>query len=120
MSKCRSMFALGMIFSIFILGTGQAQEKKEERKKGFLPANFGKLGLSVEQKQKIYGIQAKYKSDLDELNKKIKKVTEDQRADIYGVLSSDQKEKLKEITGFGKKDSDDKSGKNDVMNKVKE
>ena len=74
MSKCRSMFAIGMIFSIFILGTGQAQEKKEERKKGFLPANFGKLGLSVEQKQKIYGIQAKYKSDLDELNKKIKKV----------------------------------------------
>ena len=64
-----------------------------------------------------YNLKAK---EYEYAYKKIKKVTEDQRADIYGVLSSDQKEKLKEIIGFGKKDSDDKSGKNDVMNKVKE
>ncbi|MFM7114417.1 MAG: hypothetical protein ACKO26_25050 [Planctomycetota bacterium] len=89
------------------------QEKKEERKKGFLPPNFGKLGLSDEQKQKIYGIQAKYKAEIEELNKKIKKTTEDQKAEIFSVLSSDQKEKLKEITGFEKKEAPGKAKKND-------
>lgn len=108
------------VFVALVLGAAQAQEKKEERKKGFLPANFGKLGLSNEQKQKIYGIQARYKTELDELNKKIKKAADDQRAEIYGVLSTDQKEKLKEITGFDKKDSNTKPEKNAELKKNKE
>jgi hypothetical protein len=93
------------------------QEKKEERKKGFLPPNFGKLGLSDEQKQKIYGIQAKYKAEIEELNKKIKKTTEDQKSEIFSVLSSDQKEKLKEITGFEKKETSGKATKKDDVKK---
>lgn len=76
----------------------QAQDKK----KGALPANFGKLGLSDEQKQKVYSIQAKYKTEKDDLNKKLKKVTDDQNADVFGVLTPDQKEKLKELTSFEK------------------
>lgn len=103
-----------------LLGYGNAQEKKEEKKRGFLPANFGKLGLSSEQKQKIYNIQSKYKSDIDELNKKIKKASDDQRAEIYSVLSNDQKEKLKEITGFEKKDPSPKSDKKSELNKSKQ
>jgi len=94
-----------------LLGFGNAQEKREDKKRGFLPANFGKLGLSNEQKQKIYSIQAKYKSDIDELNKKVKKASDDQRSEIYSVLSNDQKEKLKEITGFDKKDPSPKTDK---------
>jgi hypothetical protein len=76
----------------------QAQDKK----KGALPANFGKLGLSDEQKQKVYSIQAKYKTEKDDLNKKLKKVTDDQNAEVFGVLTPDQKEKLKELTSFEK------------------
>jgi len=78
----------------------QAQDKK----KGALPANFGKLGLSDEQKQKVYSIQAKYKTEKDDLNKKLKKVTDDQNAEVFGVLTPDQKEKLKELTSFEKTD----------------
>jgi len=103
-----------------LIGFGNAQGKKEDKKRGFLPANFGKLGLSNEQKQKIYSIQAKYKFDIDELNKKVKKTLDDQRAEIYSVLSNDQKEKLKEITGFDKKDPSPKTDKKNDPSKSKD
>jgi len=33
--------------------------------KGFLPMNWGKIGLSDDQKQEIYKIQAKYGGEID-------------------------------------------------------
>lgn len=93
-----AMVAFFVVALGFALTSAQAQDKK----KGFLPPNFGKLGLSDEQKQKVYTIQAKYKAEKDDLNKKLKKITDDQNAEIAGVLTPDQKEKLKEITSFEK------------------
>ena len=46
------------------------KDKKEDPKvKGFLPANFKKLGLSDKQKQDIYKIQAATKAKIDELDR---------------------------------------------------
>lgn len=118
MAFYRSLKGLILVAGLaLMLSCGKAQEKREEKKRGFLPPNYGKLGLSNEQKQKIYGIQSKYKSDIEELNKKIKKASEDQRLEIFGVLSNDQKEKLMEITGFEKKDPLGKSVKKGDANK---
>lgn len=114
MTKARQVVVATLIMiSFWLVIPIQGQEKKDDRKKGYLPANYGKLGLSIEQKQKIYAIQAKYKEDLDALNKKVKKAQEDQRAEIFGVLSGDQKEKLREIIGLDKKGADPKASKKD-------
>ena len=62
---------LALLGAMFVLSGGLVgQEKKKDdpkkkddspvKAKGMLPPNWGKLGLSDEQKQKIYKIQNKY------------------------------------------------------------
>src|SRR5262249_30913098 len=56
-----------VIAEVVVLATTllSAQDKKEDKKdtkvKGVLPANWGKLGLTDDQKQKVYKTQAEYK-----------------------------------------------------------
>src|SRR4051794_32572827 len=51
------------------------QDDKDKGKlKGFLPANFKKLGLSESQVQKIYKIQADYKAKIEDLDRQKKKL----------------------------------------------
>jgi hypothetical protein len=65
--------------------------------KGILPANYGKLGLSDEQKQKIYKLQADYKGKVETLEKQLATLKSEQKKDIEAVLTPAQKTKLKEL-----------------------
>ncbi len=85
-----------------MLGVGVAQEKI----KGRLPPGFAKLGLSDEQKQKIYKIQAEYEAKIEALEAQIKKLREEERAQIFGVLTPQQKELYLKLRGI----PDDKPG----------
>ncbi|MCE9534083.1 MAG: hypothetical protein K8T89_23640, partial [Planctomycetes bacterium] len=71
--------------------------------KGFLPPYFSKIGLSDEQRQTIYKIQAKYKEDA-------KKLQEAEKQDIDKVLTPEQKKKLIEVI-TGSKDEPKKDSK---------
>lgn len=62
-----------------------------------LPNHYGKLGLSDEQKQQVYAIQAKYQPQLDELQEKIRALQIERRMEINTVLTKGQKQRLKEI-----------------------
>ena len=53
--------------AFLISGSLQGQEKV----KGVLPANWGKLGLSDEQKQKVYKVQGEYKEKIADLKKQV-------------------------------------------------
>src|SRR5207244_3228531 len=69
-----------------------------EKAKGRLPNNFGKVGLSEEQTQKIYGIQNKYNGDIDKLEAQIAQMKTQRDQEVLAVLSPDQKSKLDEFT----------------------
>jgi hypothetical protein len=66
--------------------------------KGRLPAGYAKI-VDETQRQKIYGIQAKYASKIDDLQKQLQDLTAKRDSEIRGVLTADQQKKLDEATG---------------------
>lgn len=96
----RFLVALALLAGIVLAcNTGlHSQEKKDPPKvKGQLPQNWGKLDLSVDQKQAIYKVQAKYKEDIAKLQEKIKEMQAEERREMVKLLTDDQKKKLSEI-----------------------
>ena len=72
-------------------------EKPKTRLRGRVPRYFGQLGLSREQRQEIYRIQAKYRSQIAELQAQIAALRKAERQEIEGVLTEGQKARLEEI-----------------------
>ena len=101
------MFRLRAVVLLVGLGLfgatgGFGQEKKdppktEPKAKGFLPQNWGKLGLTDAQKQDVYKVQAKYRDEIDKLQAKIDDLKATQKKDMEKVLTDEQKKRLREI-----------------------
>lgn len=103
------MFRIRFVAALLILGLvgfAASQEKDKDAKKpadkptklkGFLPANFKKLGLTDKQVQEVYRVQAEYKSKLDDLKAKMKQLQDAQREAVEKVLTDEQRKRLKEI-----------------------
>src|SRR5262249_18683210 len=97
-------------------GTKTDTEKKDPdpKAKGTLQANRKKLGLSEEQTQKIYKVQADYRAKIDVLEQQIKDLRQQEFTDQVKVLTEAQKARLKELGEFkdptdpGKTDPDKK------------
>lgn len=65
--------------------------------KGFLPQNWGKIGLSDDQKQEIYKIQAKHNAEIEKLEAQIREHKAARTKELNAVLSPDQKKRLEEV-----------------------
>lgn len=76
-------------------GTAQAEQKTERR--GPLPFYFGKLGLSDEQKEKMYGIQDEYEVKLEALRQQIIQLEGERDQKLEAMLTPGQKLRLKEL-----------------------
>jgi hypothetical protein len=90
---------VGLVVGIMLVtafASGQ-EPKTEARAKGQLPPNWGKLGLSDDQKQQVYKIQTKYRGEIDALDAKIKDLRKQQTAALDKVLTEPQKTRLREI-----------------------
>ena len=95
----------GLLALVFLASGGLLGDDKKDSKdspsttkfKGFLPQNWGKLGLTDKQKQDVYKAQSEYREKIDSLKGQIKKLEEQQTADLLKVLTDDQKTRLKEI-----------------------
>jgi Spy/CpxP family protein refolding chaperone len=73
-------------------------EKKDDPKaKGFLPQNWGKLGLTEAQKQDVYKIQNKYNADIDKLETQIRELKSARDKEMKAVLTPEQKKRLEDI-----------------------
>lgn len=91
---------LALLGAMFVLSGGLVgQEKKDDPKKakGMLPPNWTKLGLSDDQKQQVYKVQAKYAIDIKKLKDQIEDLESAKLKDMRAVLTADQKKKLEEI-----------------------
>lgn len=83
------------------------EEAKPDAKKGRLPAQYGKLGLTDAQKAKIYGVQGKYEDQLDALEKQINDLKAKRDHEVEAVLTDDQRKILKALV----ESKDDKKDK---------
>ena len=100
--------------------TAAAESKADAAKKGRLPANYGKLGLTEAQKTKIYGIQGTYDDQLDELEKKIEAVKAKRDLEVETVLSEDQRKILKNLVDAAKEAKKTKAAEGEKTEAVKE
>jgi len=85
-----------LLLVLFVFATGLIAQPPDKIK-GQLPPNWGKLGLSDEQRQKVYRIQADYRKKIEALEQEIEKLKKKQLEEMTGVLSPDQRKKLAEI-----------------------
>ncbi len=100
-----SMFALVGGLAVLAAGSNGQEPKKEDspKLKGFLPQNWAKIGLTDDQKQQIYKVQAKHGTEIEKLEAEIRKHKADRDAELKTILTADQKKKLEEIlTGKSK------------------
>ena len=88
-----------------------APAKVAKKPSGRLPPHYGKLGISGEQRKKIYGIQNGYKTQIADLQKQIDALKAKQNTEVAAVLTPDQKKKLEEHLAAAKKAAEARSSK---------
>ena len=74
--------------------TAKEDKPAAKKPKGRLPGGYGKLGLSGEQRRKIYGIQDSYRDRIEELERQLDALKEQRDAEIVAVLTPEQKQTL--------------------------
>jgi Spy/CpxP family protein refolding chaperone len=87
----------GLLCAIVLLSatavTGQDRKVKNKQ----LPQSWGKLGLSEDQKKKIYAVQDEYGGKIADLRKQIDDLTKKEREEMAAVLTDEQKDHLKKL-----------------------
>lgn len=86
-------------------GSKPAAAAEDEKASGRLPNNYGKLGLSEKQKKSIYETQGKYATEINSLIKQVEALRAKRDAEVEGVLTAEQKVKLKELLAESAKKS---------------
>lgn len=92
----------GAILLLLVLATSTQSQEMSPGKTGDsggktvnrLPNNYGKLGLNDEQRQKIYAIQADYRSRIDSLISELEDLRNQEILEIQGTLTSAQQTEL--------------------------
>jgi len=82
--------AFAVIVSPWAVGQDPAKAPKDgtnAKMRGQLPPNWGKLGLSDEQKQKVYAAQGKYRDKIDALKKQMADLQDQEKKEMEGVLT---------------------------------
>lgn len=97
-------FVQGMIFMALVAFAGNwlMGQDTAPRFRGQLYAKWRQLGLTDEQKQQVYKIQAEYRSKIRELEQKIKQLRAEELTKATAVLTPAQKTRLRELaSGVG-------------------
>jgi len=90
-------FALGLLLVPVLKACADDKKDTTPVTKSPLPANWGKLGLSDEQKTKLAQVQGKFKAKIDELTKQLKELRKEELTSMMDVLTDAQKARLKEM-----------------------
>ena len=112
MNRLCVLFGMITLAGALLVSAGATQEKKDKEEpkkpKGMLPQGFKDLGLSADQKSKIYSLQTEYKTKIVELEKKVKDLKAEETAAVFKVLTDDQREKYLKAKGVETKKDKDK------------
>mgnify|MGYP007096641417 CR=1 FL=1 len=94
--------------------TAQDAEKPAaaaKKPRGRLPAYYAQIGLSNTQRDKIYGVQATYGTEIESLQKQIAVIEEKRDAEVVAVLTPEQKKTLEDLVAAAKKRSEERRKK---------
>ncbi len=115
-----SLFAIGAVgvlehTSLVAQESGKAAKavkgegtKKATKPGDRLPANYGQIGLSEDQKKKVYDIQNKYDDQLAALQKQIADLKAKEASEVEAVLTPDQVKALQAAKDESKKKAAEK------------
>jgi hypothetical protein len=112
----------GVLGVAIVIGGLSFGDDPAPKYKGTLPPNWKKIGLDNDQVQRIYKIQGQYRGKIESLETQIRKLKDEERAEMEKVLTKAQKERLKEIrdkTSSGESGKDDKENSKDKSTKDK-
>jgi|ERR1043165_267614 hypothetical protein len=103
MLRLPAFFGMVLLGMAMLVSVGESQDgkkdKEDKKAKGQLPPGFKDLGLSAEQKGRIYSIQADYKAQISELEAKIKALRTKENQDVFKVLTDEQRDKYLKAKG---------------------
>lgn len=89
--------------------TEKAEGAKKAAKSGDrLPANYAKIGISEEQRKKIYEIQGKYDDQIAALQKQLADLRAKEKAEVEAVLTPEQKKTLQSVSEESQKKAAEK------------
>src|ERR1700722_10093670 len=101
-----TVLALCLLAASSLVGDDKKTDAKDEPKaKGVLPKYYKSLGLTDEQKQSVYKVQAKFNGEIEKLQKKIDDLKNERNTEVEKVLTKTQLDRLKELKLGEKKDS---------------
>jgi Spy/CpxP family protein refolding chaperone len=81
---------------VFLSGSVTGQDKKDKAKQPQLPAGWKALGLSDEQKSKVYAIQGEYREKMAALQRQLDEMKKEQTEKMLNVLTDEQRKQLRE------------------------
>jgi hypothetical protein len=89
------------------MGDDKKTDKDPVIVKASLPRYFKQLGLSDKQKKSVYRVRAQYAVKLEELQRQIDALKEQEKTDLDNLLTDAQKARLKELrSGAPAKDNE--------------
>ncbi|MBL4886512.1 MAG: hypothetical protein JKY95_18545 [Planctomycetaceae bacterium] len=94
---------LVILSAMLISGASHAQDapKKTQQPKvkitNRVPNNYGKIGLSDEQRKKIYTIQSSYRTKMQSLLRELNDLRTQQNLEIQSTLTEQQRKELQTI-----------------------
>lgn len=92
--------------------TGKAAKadggKKVAKAGDRLPANYAKIGVSDDQRKKIYEIQNKYSEQIANLQKQLAELKSKENEEVEAVLTAEQKKALRAANEESKKKAAEK------------
>ena len=94
---CGTVLAVGLLAGGFVVGADKKPDETPTKLKGKLPAHFKKLGLSDQQTQQIFKIEAEYNEKILALQRQLADLKKAEHHEIDGVLTAEQKTHLREI-----------------------
>jgi hypothetical protein len=88
----------GLCLALLLSGPGlSGQEKDTPKVTGKLPKYWSKLGLSDQQRQRIFAVQQEFRPKIDQLKSQLKKAVEDEKRGMLAVLTKEQRTRLREL-----------------------
>jgi len=81
---------------------GTTDQKQAKPIRGRLPAYFSQL-VTIEQREEIYSIQARFSEPIAELTKQLKETTDRRDREVMEVLSVEQQQKLNALKEAARK-----------------
>ena len=97
------MFRLRVLFGVLAVAVfgglllGDDTKKTDAPAKHTLPQGWKALGLSDEQKKKIYAIEDEYEPKITALKKQIETLQGEEKAKKYDILTAEQKKQLSQL-----------------------